>query len=83
MVNLNWHRPVISLPHELRGVLPVFQTPWLPDETLETLDLETLASGRSWDAVLIGFATLDVAAAACWLMLKTERSVIEQSRIKR
>ena len=25
-------------PHELRGVLPVFQTPWLPDETL---DLET------------------------------------------
>ncbi|MEO6784984.1 MAG: dihydrodipicolinate synthase family protein [Chthoniobacteraceae bacterium] len=31
--------------HELRGVLPVFQTPWLPDETL---DLETLEREIAW-----------------------------------
>ena len=37
---------------------------------------------HGWNAVLIGFAALYVAAAACWLMLKTERSVIKQSRMK-
>jgi 4-hydroxy-tetrahydrodipicolinate synthase len=31
--------------HELRGVLPVFQTPWLEDETL---DLETLEREIAW-----------------------------------
>src|SRR6476620_9623524 len=31
--------------HELRGVLPVFQTPWLADETL---DLETLEHEIGW-----------------------------------
>src|SRR6187401_360047 len=31
--------------HELRGVLPVFQTPWLADETL---DLETLKREIAW-----------------------------------
>ena len=31
--------------HELRGVLPVFQTPWRPDETL---DLETLEAEIAW-----------------------------------
>src|SRR5438046_2468543 len=31
--------------HELRGVLPVFQTPWLPHETL---DLETLEREINW-----------------------------------
>lgn len=34
-----------SSQHELRGVLPVFQTPWLPDETL---DLETLGREIAW-----------------------------------
>jgi len=42
-----------------------------------------LKATGNWNAVLIGFATLYVAAAACWLMLKTERSVIEQARVKR
>ena len=42
-----------------------------------------LRATGSWNAVLIGFATLYVAAAVCWLMLKTERSVIEQSPVKR
>lgn len=32
-------------PHQLRGVLPVFQTPWLADETL---DLETLGREIAW-----------------------------------
>lgn len=32
-------------PHELRGVLPVFQTPWLEDETL---DFETLEREIAW-----------------------------------
>jgi len=32
-------------PRELRGVLPVFQTPWLPDETL---DIETLEREIAW-----------------------------------
>ena len=36
----------------------------------------------SWNAVLLGFATLYLAAAACWLMLKTERGVIGQSLAK-
>lgn len=31
--------------HELRGVLPVFQTPWLEDETM---DLETLEREIAW-----------------------------------
>jgi len=31
--------------HELRGVLPVFQTPWLEDETI---DLETLEREIAW-----------------------------------
>src|SRR6188508_185853 len=31
--------------HELRGVLPVFQTPWLADETL---DHETLEREIAW-----------------------------------
>lgn len=34
-----------SLQYELQGVLPVFQTPWLADETL---DLETLEREISW-----------------------------------
>ena len=37
----------------------------------------------NWDAVLIGFATLYVGAAAAWWMLKTDRSVIEQSATSR
>ena len=41
-----------------------------------------LRATGSWNAVLIGFAALYVAAAACWLMLKTERSVSKQSRMK-
>src|SRR4051794_15913122 len=36
---------VPSSSHKLRGVLPVFQTPWLPDETL---DLETLEHEIAW-----------------------------------
>lgn len=32
-------------PHKLRGVLPVFQTPWLEDETL---DLDTLEKEIAW-----------------------------------
>lgn len=35
----------MNAPHELRGVLPVFQTPWLADETL---DLETLEREIAW-----------------------------------
>lgn len=34
-----------SSPHQLRGVLPVFQTPWNEDETL---DLETLEREIAW-----------------------------------
>src|SRR6478752_3995999 len=37
--------PASSSKHELRGVLPVFQTPWLPDESL---DLETFEREITW-----------------------------------
>jgi dihydrodipicolinate synthase/N-acetylneuraminate lyase len=37
--------PSTSHPNELRGVLPVFQTPWLEDETL---DLDTLEKEIAW-----------------------------------
>jgi 4-hydroxy-tetrahydrodipicolinate synthase len=37
--------PTESKPRELRGVFPVFQTPWLEDETL---DLETLEREIEW-----------------------------------
>lgn len=36
---------MISSKHELRGVLPVFQTPWLPDETF---DFDTLEREIAW-----------------------------------
>ena len=41
-----------------------------------------LTATGSWNAVLLGFAALYVAAAACWLMLKTEGSVIEQALVE-
>ena len=37
--------PMTRQKRELRGVLPVFQTPWLADETL---DLETLEREIAW-----------------------------------
>ena len=38
-----------------------------------------LAATGSWNAVLLGFGGLYVAAAACWGMLKTEGTVIDQA----
>jgi hypothetical protein len=42
---VNFPNDMTSSKHELRGVLPVFQTPWHDDETL---DLETLEREIAW-----------------------------------
>ena len=41
-----------------------------------------LSATGSWNAVLIGFGSLYVGAALCWLMLKTDTDVVSQALIK-
>ena len=42
-----------------------------------------LAATGSWNAVLLGFGGLYVAAAVCWCFLKVEGTVMDQALVKR
>lgn len=64
------------------GLLPMV-VPWFKDWIKSNPQLLALSGGNSWNAVLVLFAAMYLLSAICWLLLRTNADVYQQSWLVR